>query len=672
MKIAPFSCFVAMILIVTCCNFTCNNNENQQIVDSIIVTDSIGQKTWNNTLDSMLQVAATAKQDTLLAELYCDIGDMYLDNDPQKAKEYFFKSKALSEKLDWNKGHYLFAICYTDILNREGLMDSSIVIFQHALELAKKDMNEQWIAKISANIGNCYNYKKWFETALKYYNEAIPMFEKKGDKFRLAHLYYLIGTVYNDMKMYDEEFTYCGKALEILNERPDTLVRAYALINYAVALSNKQRLEEAENCLLEAQRICTLHNSRYSLISIYSNLAEIALQKYDLAKMEMYARKSLEICLEFGDAAGYCIINRALAYLQEYKGNFDKAEEFAREALKTAIEFDLPVEKMKIYSFFSDLSTARHDFRNYRFYEAKADSIRTVFMSELIVRSAKEMQAKYETEKKELKISALEEEKRLVIWLSITGGVVLLLALATFFFLWRWTIQKKRIAEQQRLLAEQQVIQLEQERQLVATQSVLDGETRERARLARDLHDGLGSILTGAKLNLMEMKKGVKSEYADKEHFDKTLVLLDESIREMRRVAHHLMPDSLSRFGLKAAVSDFCSNLPSVRFAYYGEESRLEPKLEAMIYRSVHELVNNALKHSEANNIIVQIIKEDDRIAFTVQDDGRGFDPSAVNQGMGLQNIRTRVDSYNGIFDIDSRTGEGTEINVEIQLKNTN
>ena len=106
-----------------------------------------------------------------------------------------------------------------------------------------------------------------------------------------------------------------------------------------------------------------------------------------------------------------------------------------------------------------------------------------------------------------------------------------------------------------------------------------------------------------------------------------------------------------------------------VHFMYYGDESRLDPNLEVMIYRTIHELVNNALKHAGAEQIMVQILHEDDRIAFTVQDDGCGFDPEITTQGMGLENIRTRVAAYSGILNIDSQTNEGTEVNVELRTK---
>jgi len=153
------------LLFATGCNFNRNNDSQQQIEQNtnatIISTDSLEQG-WQRAIDSMLLVASTAKQDTNLAKLYADIGNIYYDhlNDFEKAKAYYYKLEALSETLDWNEGYYLFAACLTDILNIEGLMDSSIVIHSQVLELAKTEMNELKIAKITVNLGNCYLYKK--------------------------------------------------------------------------------------------------------------------------------------------------------------------------------------------------------------------------------------------------------------------------------------------------------------------------------------------------------------------------------------------------------------------------------------------------------------------------------------------------------------------------------
>ncbi len=239
---------------------------------------------------------------------------------------------------------------------------------------------------------------------------------------------------------------------------------------------------------------------------------------------------------------------------------------------------------------------------------------------------------------------------------SLVSGVLALL------FLWLWTKQKRRKTELQ-------LKQLEQEKQLVATRSVLEGEMQERSRLARDLHDGLGGILSAAKINMSELKNGALLEFPDVEGINRIMGLLDESLRELRRVAHHLMPESLSRYGLKIALSDFCRTVEKIEFAWFGEEERLEHQLEIVVYRIVHELVNNALKYSEATRILVHIVQDTDRISLTVEDNGRGFDTSAATTGTGLQNIRTRVAALEGNMDIFSTENEGTEVHVELKIK---
>jgi len=665
LRICPVVAFT-LLLLATGCHSTGNDSDKQLLTQNSGAADNAIDSlvlTGNPKLDSLLRLARTAKPDTNLAMLYYNIGDIYINTDSEKAKTYYLRLDSLSRKLNWNAGRYLFASGYTYILNREGLPDSSIFILQQTLELAKKEMNEKNVAIILANLGNCYRYKQWNETALKYYNEVLSLFERQNDKFKLAITYNMMGAVYNALNMQNENLLYSEKALAIYNEKPDTLSRVSALNNYAVALIDNHEFEKAKNCLWEAQRICKLHNAKYYLSSIYINLGNVAIEQYDLDKAEMYIHKAIAFDSEFDNTEANSTVNLFFGNIEKLRGKFDLSEKYAKKALDIANEYDLSNQKRESYKLLSDLSIARHDFRNHRLYLAKADSIEKAAVSQKTQRYAKEMEAKYETEKKELKIVSLEKNRQLLIWLSIAGGAILLLALATFILLWRWTVQKKR-------LAETRIKQFEQEKQLLATQAILEGETIERTRLARDLHDGLGSMLTGVKLNLMELKKGAKLDFDEVERFYNAVNLLDESISEMRRVAHHLMPDSLSRFGLKPAVGDFCKTIPSIHFNYYGDDSRLNPKLEVMVYRSIYELVNNALKHAGAKKILVQIMQRPDNIAFTVQDDGCGFDPSILAEGVGLRNIRTRVAAYNGIMNIDSKAGEGTEINVELRIEN--
>lgn len=154
---------------------------------------------------------------------------------------------------------------------------------------------------------------------------------------------------------------------------------------------------------------------------------------------------------------------------------------------------------------------------------------------------------------------------------------------------------------------------------------------------------------------------------ADVNRFFNALEMLDQSIIEFRRVAHHLMPETILRNGLKVSIEDLCRSIPNAHFQYFGANRRLDNRLEVMLYRCTFELVNNAIKHSKAQNINIQLVIDDRLISLTVQDNGKGFDPKTVTYGVGLENIKTRVSAYNGKINIYSAPGSGTEINIEIE-----
>ena len=152
------------------------------------------------------------------------------------------------------------------------------------------------------------------------------------------------------------------------------------------------------------------------------------------------------------------------------------------------------------------------------------------------------------------------------------------------------------------------------------------------------------------------------------QRFNHALNAIEESVLELQRVAYNMVPDSLVRYGLKVSLTDFCNEIANAEFHYFGNDERLEAKFETMVYRTVCELVNNALKHAKARRIIVQIVHEIDRLAITVQDDGCGFDMSKINGAFLDKNIHNRVRLYNGFIDVWSKPGAGTETNIEFKL----
>jgi len=502
----------------------------------------------------------------------------------------------------------------------KGMYDSAAYYLYKASRLATETENAPLQMSVFSDLGILQFAMKNADEAVKYYQQSLGIAKKLKDSIAITHQLNNIGNAYMTLtNEFEKAVSYFEQCIEISDKIEYATAYKVAGINLAMIYNE---LGEPDKALQEIKRLTEQYGA-----NIYA----------DFTLGEIYFKKG------------------------NYKGAIHEWKELLKKQLNTR-EFEVAILKniAETYKVSGNLdSTVVYMEKSY----ALRDSLHTRQITETI----HNLKIAYETEKKDLTISALEGEKWMFSWLSILGGCLLLLGLVALFFLWRWTVQKKRVAEQQNQLAETRIKQLEQEKQLIATQAVLDGEVQERTRLTRDLHDGLGSILAAAKYNFSDIKKTSDQKPLDMERFDKAIDLLDDSMREMRRIAHHLMPESLGSFGLKQSIADFCNSIPHVKFTYYGDETRLDSKMEVMIYRIMHELVSNALKHSGASHILVEIVRYANNIALTVQDDGCGFDPSTESKGMGLANIRSRVAAYNGNLLVDSKIGVGTEINVEFQ-----
>lgn len=551
--------------------------------------------------------------------------------------------------------------------------DSALWYYSKTHELQKqaiaegtedKNQNDYLTIYRLTRIGEIHNSRGNSNAALEYYFQALPVAEQINDLDEVAHLYYLLAGTYYQMSNHEQAEAYLLKSNRLYSELNNPLKIANNNINLSAIWIARNDLTKAMEYGEEAWQILRSlpKTPDRELANAAMRLSEIWMRIPDYDKAMEFAQMTMEYAYKSG------FHNNIVSALYTLSTVYLKQEKYA-ECEQTAFEA-LAVDSTSIYLnsiLFANIAQANiwigNADKSIEYFGKTLNSHRA-YSSQNFQASLSEMEVRYETEKKEMRITTLEEERKLMLWLSIAGGAILLLVVAMFLFLWRLSVQKKR-------LAEQQVKQLEQEKQLVATQSILAGETAERTRLARDLHDGLGSMLTGVKLNLETVKNGSAPEKTEIENFDNALKLLNESMLELRRVAHHLMPDSLSRYGLKTALTDFCNNFPSVEFDYFGSEERLGSKMEVVVYRIVHELVNNALKHAGASQIMVQVIRESDYVALIVRDDGAGFDISAQTGGIGLQNIRNRVASYNGRMEIFSKPGEGTEVNIELRVNDS-
>lgn len=279
-----------------------------------------------------------------------------------------------------------------------------------------------------------------------------------------------------------------------------------------------------------------------------------------------------------------------------------------------------------------------------------------------------DLKVKYDRER--LQRELLEEEisnqkKATQVNLLFLSLGILLLALLIVFLIYQNRLKANRLL----------LTAAKQEQQLIAINSMLEGQEKERARIARDLHDGLGNLLATIKANLGNL--GQQSlDRTTPTPYTKTSEMVDEACIEVRKIAHEMMPRSLEKLGLPQALTDLIHRMDethafSASIAIYGQEQSLSDGVNIMLYRIVQEALNNVVKYAQATEVDLQMTYAEEWLNITIEDDGVGFDPKRIgpDEGLGLNSIAFRTQYIGGNFEIDSRPGMGTMISINVSLK---
>jgi len=240
----------------------------------------------------------------------------------------------------------------------------------------------------------------------------------------------------------------------------------------------------------------------------------------------------------------------------------------------------------------------------------------------------------------------------------VAAGLLISLLLALYF--------------QRRKTFQQSLVTLKKEQDISLLKALMTGEEKERNRLARELHDGLGGILAAAQMQISNVETNGQQEELMKKQ--KATELVSQAATESRRIAHNLLPETLLRYGLDDALKEYSksiteSKLMQLDYESVGMQLKLDQSAGLSIYRIIQELVNNIIKHSGATEALVQLHREAEKLSITVEDNGKGFSPQQNGKtGIGLSNIRSRVSYLNGSLDIRSEEQKGTSVYIEIQL----
>lgn len=624
--------------------------------------------------DSLLRLLPAAKEDTNAVLLYINIGQQYESSEPEVAKAYYHKAGDLSEKINYPLGIIKFITNYTFVLNLQGLYDSSLYYNLKSVELSRQINDSAYLAKTLFNTGSSYRAIGDYEKAVTYYLKGRKLFAKINQPNNEALVNDLLQVLYMDLHQYDKAITYGELSVKQYRQLslPNNL--GVALNNLGVNYAHKKQFDKAIPLFQEALVISRKVNDVSMEANQMLNLGDAYMNLGNYDRMKENYDHALQLNRKLKAHEGEATALRGISMYYQFTKQFTLAKKFGLEALAITESYKLVAEKSKMLNNLANISLSLQDIKAGFAYSQQSKLLQDSLLNETIQKNALDLEKKYQFEQKEIRIKQLETEKKLhqlslhqkniLNYILIGGGVTILII----------SLLSYRNYRQKQKLQQQRINELETEKQLTATEAVLKGEEQERTRIAKDLHDGLGGMLSGIKYSFNNMKGNLIMTPDSAQAFERSMDMLDSSIKEMRRVAHNMMPEALVRFGLDTALKDFCNDINksgALQVSYQSigvEDATFEQTAAITIYRIVQELINNAMKHAAAKTAIVQVTKSDHQLTITVEDDGRGFDTSIIKgtNGIGWTNIQNRVDFLKGKLDVNSEPGKGTSVLIEI------
>ena len=620
-------------------------------------------------VDSLSRLLKMAKDDTTKANLYNKIGDVYLNENSEKALSYFREAGKLSKRIHFLKGTFKHYMGISSSFALQGKFDSSYLSDLESLKWAKQEKDPLIYAQLLLNIGTTCLQMNDVEQAVKYIEEGKHIFYQMGNTEFDGRIYDLLQSLERIRHQYRKAVNYGIIAVEKYSRTNDTMKLCAAYTNLGLNYIELELFDSAKYCLDKAWLLGKSRNSLLVEITYNLNMAYIYMQQRDYNKVNPYAEKALELSRKskLPEYEAIALFDVASYYL--FKKEYQSAKNLADSALRISYAYNMTSVRLGVLPLLSHIAYGMQDTRAgdslFTQYQLLNDSV----LSESVTKNTIQTEKKYDTEKKEsqIKLQQSQLKQKNILNYILIGSALSLLIISLLGYR-NYTHRQK--------LQQAKIDELETEKQLTATEAILKGEEQERSRLAKDLHDGLGGMLSGIKYALSNMKENLIMTPQNANAFEHSINMLDNSIGEMRRVAHNLMPESLLKFGLDEALRDFCSEIDrngrlNVVYQSLGVKDKvIEQSLSVAIYRITQELLNNILKHANAKQAIVQIGATENQLTITVEDDGKGVDTNTMKNstGIGWNNIQSRVHYHKGSINIQSGPEKGTSVFIEFPI----
>lgn len=633
----------------------------------------------NNLLDSLQKRILQSPVDSTIITWYYQKAN-YFSTEGNKDSLKYFTNKlhefAMEKKEAVAFALYFHLLTFEQVENKQ--YDSAVYFSGIGYEWAIKSKKAFNIATALNAMGNAFIYLGNEDSGVIKFLKALPFAQQSGNTKLRINVMYNLSAAYNLIGNFEPAKDAAMKAYSLAGSINDSVSVVKSLFNWATMEVNNGNLDTALIMFKSIVKNAKRNNDKYTVMDGLNNLGEIYYQKGDYNTSLKQYNQIASILKNFDDEEYqlYLYMNRGNTRIA--LGKFEDAHEDLLKATEIARRLNTNAELMYTYQFRAQLAEKMKDYKEALAYWKIADSIKQKVVTDDSRKHIQQLEVKYRTAQKDLSLSKQNIElikkenaikkKNAQNTALVTGCILLALVLVLLF---RNLYQRKKLSVKERELHNQRIRELEKRHQFDAMQSILRAQEEERSRLAKDLHDGIGGLLSGVKLGLSGMQESQLVSSEDEERLEHVIRQLDKSITELRRVSHNMMPEALINFGLKEALENYCESLNlsgqiKVRLQTYGLESRMDNDEEISIYRIVQELLNNIIKHAAASNVLIQLTHEDQKFSLTVEDDGKGFDMDNINirNSAGIINIQSRAEFLNGTVDFQTAPGEGTSVTI--------
>jgi|GEM_PF-1844069 len=602
--------------------------------------------------DSLIRLIRPAINDTGQVILLNTVAYNLMETNPAKGLGYAGQALAKSRKLNYGSGtsnaSNILGVCY-DVM---GNYDSSLFYYKQALSSTPVRSHESFLAGVYSNIGLVYWNLDNYTEALENFNKAKHLVEQTKNKKNLAAILWNTGLIYHDVKDFEQSNAFFRQAIAAYQQQNDTLGSIGAVLNLAINYFETRRYAECE----ELFRRYTPYMSRmddYTRSEFLVNKATLEINTTLTATTEKELEEALRLKQQIGHALG---VANVLIQLSEYynrKGDFQASNRYCYKALALTEELKSLKKLGSVYDnlFFNySLLGQKDSARKYR--QLYTTVIDTMFAEAKAQAFSREQVAFKTFEKEKENLALINENNRIRLknQLIVFSAIFLLCLLALSFWFYSRIKKQKALARQKEATG----------------QLIFETEQAERERIARDLHDSVGQ-----KLSVVKMKLSMSgSDPASAGE------LLDQAIADVRTASHNLMPEDL-RKGLINAIEEITEQINYTRKdtrvqLSAGEALRNQAfprQTELYLYRIVQEIVSNALRYAQAKNIHIGMDLEKHYLKLVLSDDGIGLPAEAdKTEGIGLRNIRARIEQLKGRIQVISAPQEGTRFIITVPL----